>query len=182
MKNGAIRHLDISPFPASNPWERKCGFDSAWNPADHVAEIGTGGNAVTMANLFNLFNAGICSANYTNFGADTGFPQAGEYHSEFKVSHNGMTWHARVRYTVTGSKAGAFFVDEGIAVPADLINTLEYAVDGVTVAHGGVFSAMVDAMTASSTDAPGATLTVKPSAAGSVVFTGNAELICVTKS
>ncbi len=185
LKTGTLRHLDL-PFSASDPDNlvKKCGLDGFWDPAAHTDEVEPSG-AVTLSLLVGTHNAGICSAGFANpagFNDDIGFPQTGTYHSEFKVVDSGMTWHGRIRYTASGTSAGKTFISEGISVPGDIDNTLVYEVNGVVTAHSDVFNAIVDTLTASTTDAPSATLAIRPGTGEAVIFTGLLELICVEKS
>jgi hypothetical protein len=184
LQNGTIVHLDV-PFNAADPniFRKKCGLQGFWDPAAAVNEVAPLMTPVTIATLFQLENTGICAAGFTasSFGTGEGFPVAGTYRKEFKVAHMGMTWHLRLRVTVSGSAAGATFTSEGIAVPADLQTTLVYEVDGVVTPHDGVAAAAIAALTASTTDAPGFTLDVRESGAGQIVLTAVVEIICVQK-
>lgn len=182
---GTIVHLDV-PYNAAdaNIFRKKCGLQGYWNPAAAINEVAPLATPVTIASLFQLENTGICAAGFTatSFGTGEGFPVAGTYRKEFKVSHMGTTWHVRVRILVSGSSAGATFAAEGIVVPGDLETTLVYEVDGAVTAHADVATAAIAALAASATDAPGFTLTVRETPAGPVVFTAVVQLICVQKS
>ena len=185
LLGGTIVHLDV-PYNASdsNIFRKKCGLQGYWNPAAAVNEVAPFTTPVTIATLFQLENTGICAAGFTSssFGTGEGFPVAGTYRKEFKVSHLASTWHVRVRISVSGTNAGHTFASEGITVPTDLQNTLVYEVDGVVTPHDNVASAGIAALLASTTEAPGFTLDVRESGAGPIVFTAIVELICIQKS
>jgi hypothetical protein len=185
LLSGTIVHLDV-PYDAgdSNIFRKKCGLQGYWDPAEAIDEVAPAMTPVTIASLFTLENTGICATGFTStsFGTGEGFPVAGTYRKEFKVSHLAFTWHVRVRIRVSGTNAGHTFASEGIAVPADLQNTLVYEVDGVVTAHDAVGPAGIGALMASTTEAPGFTLDVREDAAGPIVFTAIIEIICVEKS
>ena len=185
LLSGTIVHMDV-PYDAgdANIFRKKCGLQGYWDPAAAVNEVAPLTTPVTIASLFDLENTGICATGFTStsFGTGEGFPAAGTYRKEFKVSHLASTWHVRVRIAVSGTNAGHTFASEGITVPDDLESTLVYEVDGVVTAHADVGSAAIAALLASTTEAPGFTLGVRESALGPVVFTAIVELICVEKS
>ncbi|MEW8153608.1 MAG: hypothetical protein AB2794_01280, partial [Candidatus Thiodiazotropha endolucinida] len=106
---------------------------------------------------------------------------AGTYRKEIKAAHQGTTYHLRFRAVVSGSSAGNTFTSEGIT-PSTGLRTLIYSVDGAETPHDGVFSALVNAMSASTSAAPGATIEVRKSAGGAVVYTAIIEVICVSTS
>jgi hypothetical protein len=182
---GTIVHMDV-PYDAgdANIFRKKCGLQGYWDPAAAVNEVAPITTPVTIATLFDLENTGICATGFTSssFGTGEGFPVAGTYRKEFKVSHMTSTWHVRVRISVSGTNAGHTFASEGITVPDDLTDTLVYEVDGVVTAHDSVAGAAIAAFAASTTEAPGFTLDVRESGAGPIVFTAIVELICIEKS
>jgi hypothetical protein len=178
-------HLDV-PFNASDPdiYRKKCGLQGFWNPAAAIDEVAAFVTPVTLSSLITSENAGICAANFDNgsFGTGEGFPVAGTYRKEFKVTDAGTTWHLRLRITVSGTSAGNTFADETIAVPADIENTLVYEIDGLATPHANVIPAGIAALAADMDDAPSFTLDVRKSAAGPIVFTAVVEIICVSKA
>jgi len=179
---GTIVHMDV-PYDAGDPdiFRKKAGLGSYWDPAAAVNEVGASVLPITLSGLIQFDNAGIAAAGFTSssFGTGEGFPAAGTYHKEFKVAHMGTTWLLRVRCTVSGSSAGNTFASEGIAVPADIENTLVYEVDGNPTPQPDILNAAVVALMANGTDAPTFTLDVRLNGAGPVVFTAKVELICV---
>ena len=184
LKNGTVVHLDV-PFNGADPdiFKKKCGREGFWNPAAAVNEIPPITTPVTIASLFQVENLGICAAGFdvNSFGTGEGFPAAGTYRKEFKVAHMGMTYHVRTRITVSGTSAGVTFASAGIAVPDDIENTVVYEVDGVVYPHADLIARGIDALAASTTDAPSYRLDVRLSAPGAIVFTAVVELICVSK-
>ncbi|MBT2989408.1 MAG: hypothetical protein KME65_10640 [Candidatus Thiodiazotropha sp. (ex Ctena orbiculata)] len=190
LESGTLVYLDV-PFNGgdSDIYRKKCGLEGFWNPADNINEISLsniGLDPATDPNITNLVlfgNAGICADGFNNssFGVGEGFPVAGTYRKEIKAAHQGTTYHLRSRAVVSGSSAGNTFASEGIT-PATDLSTLVYSVDGVVTPHDDVFSAVVAAMSASTSAAPGATVEVRTSAGGPVIFTAAIEVICVSAS
>ncbi|MEW8469629.1 MAG: hypothetical protein AB2637_13940 [Candidatus Thiodiazotropha sp.] len=190
LESGTLLYLDL-PFNGSDSdiYRKKCGLEGFWNPADNINEISLssiGLDPATAPNITNLVlfgNAGICADGFNNssFGSGEGFPVAGTYRKEIKAAHQGTTYHLRFRAVVSGSSAGNTFASEGIT-PATDLSTLVYSVDGVVTPHDDVFSAIVTAMSASTSSAPGATVEVRMSAGGAVIFTAAIEVICVSAS
>lgn len=180
-----IVHLDV-PFNAGDAdiYRKKCGLEGYWNPAAAVDEVAAFVTPVTLSSLITAENAGICAANFDNgsFGTGEGFPVAGTYRKEFKVTDQGTTWHMRLRITVSGTSAGNTFAAESISVPGDIESTLVYEIDGLATPHGNVIAAGINALAADMDDAPSFTLDVRKSAAGPIVFTAVVELICVSKT
>jgi len=174
------------PFNAADPdiFKKKCGLQGFWNPAAAVDEVAPLVTPVTISSLFEVENLGICATGFDagSFGTGEGFLAAGTYRKEFKVAHNGMTWHIRARITVSGTSAGKTFASEGIAVPADIEGTLAYEVNGQPTSHAAVFPTAVGQLTADVDDAPSYTLDVRKTGAGPIVFTVVVELICVEKT
>ncbi|MCB1773069.1 MAG: hypothetical protein KDI88_05595 [Gammaproteobacteria bacterium] len=187
LLNGTLLYLD-EPWNGNDPdtYRNKCGLEGFWDPTTHVNEISLQdigldpNNAPTITDLVLFGNSGICAANFDNgsFGTGEGFPVAGTYRHEVKAALAGQTWHFRFRAIVSGPVAGNTFAAEGLAPSTDL-ETLVYAVDGITTPHDGVFDAVVSAMTVSGADAPGATVEVRRSANEPVIFTTIIEVICV---
>ena len=183
LQNGSYVHLDV-PFGAgpADIFQRKCGLEGFWNPADNVDEI-AGASPLTIASVFIAGNAGICAAGFDagSFGMGEGFPVAGTYRKEFKVAHMAMTYHARLRVVVTGTSAGNKFTDEGLANPPDFDNDLVYEVDGTVTPHADVLNAMIAALVVVTDTAPTATLGVRLASGGPVIWTAKVEIICVAK-
>lgn len=148
IRQGALLYLDV-PFDINDPLiiKKKCGFENSWNPVDNTDEIPPAQSPVTLSDLFLSGNAGICAAGFTtsSFGLGEGFPEAGTYRKEFKAALMGVTYHVRLRVTVSGSSAGNTFRSEGIAVPGDIQNTLIYEVDGATTAHADLLDTVATA-------------------------------------
>ncbi|MCG7905570.1 MAG: hypothetical protein JAY95_03475, partial [Candidatus Thiodiazotropha taylori] len=190
LSSGTLLYLDV-PFNGSDSdiYRKKCGLEGFWNPADNSAEISLSSigldpaNAPNVTDLVLFGNAGICADGFNNssFGVGEGFPVAGTYRKEIKASHQGTTYHLRFRAVVSGTSAGNTFSSEGIT-PSTGLSTLVYHVNGVETDHDGVFAALVNAMSASSSAAPGATIEVRKSAGGAVIFTAAVEVICVSSS
>ncbi|MEW8508526.1 MAG: hypothetical protein AB2598_17665 [Candidatus Thiodiazotropha sp.] len=190
LESGTLVYLDL-PFNGSDSdiYRKKCGLEGFWNPADNVNEISLsniGLDPATAPNITNLVlfgNAGICADGFNNssFGVGEGFPVAGTYRKEIKAAHQGTTYHLRFRALVSGSSAGNTFTAEGIT-PATDLSTLVYSVDGVVTSHDEVFSAIVSALSASTSSAPGARVEVRMNAGGAVIFTAVIEVICVSTS
>ena len=179
LLNGTYLYLDV-PFNGSDPniYVKKCGLDANWNPADNTDEVAPASTPVTIADLFVSGNAGICADGFDNgsFGTGEGFPVAGTYRKEIKVSHMGATYHVRFRISVTGSAAGEKFSDRGITVPTDLQSTLGYQVDGVDQVHADVLTAIAGAMTSPSARAM---LDVFDMPGGTLLLSALIEIICV---
>ncbi len=182
---GTLLYLDV-PFDGNDPSiiKKKCGFESFWNPADNVDEVPPPQMSVTIADILTAGNAGICATGFTvsSFGVGEGFPEAGVYRKEFRAAFMGMTYHVRLRVTVSGTSAGNTFAAEGITVPDDIQNTLVYEVNGTPTPHNDVLSAVVNAFTASSTAAPSVVLNIRRSVSTPVILSANVEIICVAKS
>jgi hypothetical protein len=190
LLSGTLIYLDV-PFNGgdSDIYRKKCGLQGYWNPADNSAEISLasiGLDPVGAPNITDLVlfgNAGICAEGFNNgsFGVGEGFPVAGTYRKEIKATYQGTTYHLRFRAVVSGTSAGNSFSTEGIT-PSTGLRTLVYSVNGVDTPHDDLFSALVAAMSASTSSAPGATIEVRKSAGGAVVFTSVIEVICVATS
>ena len=183
LLNGALTFRDV-PFSGSDPdnFQKKCGFESFWDPANNINDVtpaGVGITSITLAQLFNNGNAGICAAGAMPTNTISGLPAAGTYRTEVKVASGGSSWHLRLRSVVSGSSAGNEFVTESISVPADIENTLEYTVNGTVTPHDDVFMAIVNAV---STDGEAVTLGMRKTAGGATVVSVAIELICVSKS
>lgn len=184
IQNGTFVYLDV-PFDGGDPdiLLKKCGFEGFWNPADNIDPVAPMDVfiplPVTIQSLFQTGNAGICTTNFVNFGLDEGFPRAGVYRKEVKVSHAGSTWHTRLRFTISGTAAGNSFASEGISTfGGDDIANLIYEVNGKVVPHADVLTE-VYALHAPS---PGAHIDVRKTALGPIVWTADVEFICATKS
>jgi hypothetical protein len=179
LTNGTFLYLDV-PFDGGDPdiYSKKCGLDLFWNPADNTDEIAPVATPVTIADLFQFGNAGICAAGFDNgsFGTGEGFPVAGTYRKEIRVSHMGATYLVRIRVTVTGASAGATFDSLGITVPDDLENTLGYLVDGTAQVHADVLTAVCSAF-----QSPTVTvmLDVLDTPGGVTLLSALIELLCV---
>ncbi|MEW8459782.1 MAG: hypothetical protein AB2653_05700 [Candidatus Thiodiazotropha endolucinida] len=190
LESGTLLYLDV-PFNGSDSdiYRKKCGLEGFWNPSDNTDEISLSAigldpaDAPNITDLVLFGNAGICADGFNNssFGVGEGFPVVGTYRKEIKAAHQGTTYHLRFRAVVSGSSAGNTFTSEGIT-PSTGLRTLIYSVDGAETPHDGVFSALVNAMSASTSAAPGATIEVRKSAGGAVVFTAVIEVICVSTS
>jgi len=179
LLNGTFLYLDV-PFDAGDAdiFRKKCGLNTFWNPVDNVDEIAPAATPVTISDLFVTGNAGICAAGFNNssFGTGEGFPVAGTYRKEFKVTDMGVTYLVRTRVSVTGSAAGDTFMSRGITVPGDLEMTLSYRVDGVPALHDDVLVAITNAL--QSPDAM-TILDVLDMAGGTTILTALIEVICV---
>lgn len=177
LLSGTFLYHDV-PFNGADPdiFVKKCGLGAFWNPADNTDEIAPAMVPVTVSDLFVTGNAGICSTGFANFGTDEGLPQAGTYRKEFKVTHMAVTYLVRVRVTVAGAFAGDTWTSLGIAVPADLENTLGYEVDGTNVVHDDVLTAIAGAL--GSPDAT-TTLEVFDTPGGTSLLTALIEVLCV---
>ncbi|MHC4137350.1 MAG: hypothetical protein ACYS0K_20565 [Planctomycetota bacterium] len=181
LQSGTYTYRDV-PFDAGDAdiFRKKCGLGVFWNPAASTEEI----PAPAPLNLMTAYaagNSGICATGFdnTSFGTGEGFPVAGTYRKEFKVAHMGATYLVRLRVTVTGTSAGNKFTDEGLNNPPDFLNELFYEVDGTTTPHADVANAIIAALTVVADTAPNATLGVKKSAGGAVVWQAKIEFICV---
>ncbi len=189
MTTGAVTYLDI-PFNGADPdiYKKKCGLEGFWNPVNNVNEVSPGPlgiTAITIAQLLNFGNSGICSDGFNNasFGVDEGFPVAGVYRNEHKAMLGNTTYHLRWRATTSGTAAGESFADLGLTYSGagnDVENTLVYEVNGAVTPHADVYAAMVNAMTVVAGDAPSATLVVKQGS--TAIFQVVLEFICVTKT
>jgi len=176
---GSFLYRDV-PFAGGDPdiYRKKCGLGAFWDPAASTDEIPPSmsfQDPPVLSDFFVFGNAGICSTNYDMTFAD-GLPVAGVYRKEFKVSHMGVTYHARIRVTVSGAAAGSSFAALTIAVPADLENTVGYEVDGVNTTHANVLIALANALTA---PAASTTLDVLDAPGGNVLMTALVEFLCV---
>jgi len=183
LQNGTVVYLDVPFVDTANIYSQKCGLEGFWNPADNTQEIAAP-TPLNLANIYGAGNSGICATgfNITSFGTGEGFPVAGTYRKEFKVAHMGSTYHVRLRVTVTGASAGNKFTDEGLANPPDFISELFYEVDGTPTTHADVANDIFAALTVLADTAPNATLGVKKSASGAVVWQAKIEFICVALS
>lgn len=179
LLSGTFLYLDV-PFNAADLdiFSKKCGLGSFWDPADNIDEVAPVNVPVTVADLFQFGNAGICAAGFDNgsFGTGEGLPVAGTYRKEFKVAHLGTTYLVRTRVTVTGSSAGDTWTSLGVTVPADLENTLGYEVDGAAVVHDDVLTAIAGAL-----QSPDATvmLDVFDMPGGTLLLSAMVEVLCV---
>ncbi len=179
LVGGTFLYLDV-PFNGAdaNIYKKKCGLDSFWNPSDNTDEIAPFSTPVTVSSLFQTGNAGICASGFNNgsFGTGEGFPVAGVYRKEFKVTHMAMTYLVRTRVTVTGVAAGDTFASRSITVPGDLETTLGYEVDGTAEVHANVLTAIAMAMAS-----PDATvmLDILDAPGGNLLLSALVEIICV---
>lgn len=179
LLSGTFLYKDV-PFNAADPdiFVKKCGLGAFWNPADNTDEVAPVNVPVTVSDLFVFGNAGICATGFdsSSFGTGEGLPQAGTYRKEFKVSNAGTTYLVRVRVSVSGPAAGATWNSLGIAVPADLENTLGYEVDGTPVLHDDVLTAIATALAS-----PSATvvLDVFDTPGGGLLLSALVEVLCV---
>jgi hypothetical protein len=179
LQNGTFLYRDV-PFNGADPniFVKKCGLGAFWDPAESTDEIAPPSVPVRLADLFQFGNAGICAAGFDNgsFGTGEGLPVAGTYRKEFKVAHLGTTYLVRARVTVSGPSAGATWASLGIAVPADLENTLGYEVDGTPSLHDDVLTDIAAAL--QSPDAS-VTLDVFDMPGGGALLSAVIEVICV---
>ncbi|HEX6885434.1 MAG TPA: hypothetical protein VF530_18810 [Planctomycetota bacterium] len=177
LLSGTFLYRDV-PFNGADPdiFVKKCGLGAFWDPADNTDEIAPAMVPVTLSDLFVTGNAGICSTGFANFGADEGLPQAGIYRKEFKVTNGGVTYLVRVRVTVAGAFAGDTWTSLGIAVPADLENTLGYEVDGTAVLHDDVLTEISSAIASPDVTT---TLEVFDTPGGTSLLTALIEVLCV---
>lgn len=179
LLGGTYLYLDV-PFDGGDPniYKKKCGLGSFWNPADNTDEIAPPASPVTISDLLQFGNAGICAAGFDNgsFGTGEGFPVAGTYRKEFKVAFMGTTYLVRVRVTVTGPAAGDTFASRSISVPSDVENTLGYLVDGTAQAHDDVLVAISNALTSPSSSAM---LDVLDAPGGATLLSALIEVLCV---
>jgi len=179
LLNGTFLYLDV-PFNGADLdiFKKKCGLGAFWDPADNVDEIAPLATPVTIADLLVFGNAGICAAGFDNgsFGTGEGFPVAGTYRKEIKVTHLGTTYHVRLRVTVTGPAAGDTFASRGITVPADITGTLSYEIDGAVEPHATVLPALATALAS-----PDSTvmLDVLDGPGGNLLVSAQIEVICV---
>jgi hypothetical protein len=183
LQNGTYVYLDVPFVDTVNIYRQKCGLEGFWNPADNTQEI-PGPAPLTPADIYLSGNSGICALGFdnTSFGNGEGFPVAGTYRKEFKVAHMGSTYHVRLRVTVTGASAGNKFTDEGLTNPPDFTTELFYEVDGTPTPHDDVANDIFAALTVLADTAPNATLGVKKSAGGAVIWQAKIEFICVAVS
>jgi len=182
LQAGTYIYLDVPFVDTATIYRRKCGLEGSWNPADNTQEI-PGPAPLTLGAIYASGNSGICAAGFdnTSFGNGEGFPIAGTYRKEFKLAHLGTTYHVRLRVTVTGASAGNKFTDEGLNNPPDFTSELFYEVDGTPTPHADVANDITAALTVVTDTAPNATLGVKKSAGGAVVWQAKIEFICVAK-
>lgn len=184
LQNGTYTYLDV-PYDGGDPniFVKKCGLEGFWNPTDNTQEV-PGPAPINLMDIYASGNSGICATGFTSssFGVGEGFPAAGTYRKEFKVAHMGSTYHVRLRVTVTGTSAGNTFTAEGLSNPPDFVNDLFYEVDGTATPHNDVANAIFAALTVVADTAPNATLGVKKSAGGAVVWQAKIEFICVSVS
>ena len=182
LSTGALSFLDV-PFNMADAdnFKKKCGLEGFWDPAANVNEVtpaSVGMTEITLSQLLTNGNAGICTATSSPMNFITGFPVAGTYRAEIKTAKGGSTWQLRFRAAASGTSAGNDFAAEGIAVPGDIENVLEYKVNGVVTAHADLLAAIVDA---ASTSGDAIEVDVSKTAGGPVVFSASIELICVTR-
>ena len=176
---GTFLYKDV-PFDNTDPdiFKKKCGLDTFWNPADNTDDVAPPQVPVTIADLFQFGNAGICAAGFDfgSFGTGEGLPVTGTYRKEFLVAHLGVTYLVRVRVSVIGPSAGATWASLGVAVPADLQSTLGYEVNGVSVLHDNVLTALAGAL-----ESPDATvvLDVLDTPGGGSLLSALIEVLCV---
>ncbi len=182
LSTGALSFLDV-PFNMADAdnFKKKCGLEGFWDPANNVNEVPEAilGGPVTLSQLLTNGNAGICTATSSPMNFITGFPVAGTYRAEIKAAKGGSTWHLRFRALASGTSAGNTFTAEGVTVPGDIENVLEYKVNGVVTAHADLLTAIVDA---ASTSGDAILFEASKTAGGPVVFSASIELICVTRS
>jgi len=183
LLTGSVMFLDV-PFNGGDPdnFKKKCGLDTFWDPANNINEVSpasVGMISITLSQLLANGNAGICTAGSTPANFLTGFPSAGKYRGELKFSKGGSTWHMRMRGTVTGPSAGNTFNAEGISVPGDIENALEYKIDGVVTPHDDLFKELVNAFSASANEV---VFSVSRTAGGDPVMGVEVEMICATKN
>jgi hypothetical protein len=182
LQNGTYIYLDVPFVDTADIYREKCGLEGFWNPAASTQEI-PGPLPLNLVNIYAAGNSGICATgfNNTSFGTGEGFPVAGTYRKEFKVAHLAMTYLVRVRVAVTGPSAGNTFTAEGLNNPPDFSTDLFYEVDGTATPHADVANAIFAALTVVTDTAPNATLGVKKTAGGAVVWQAKIEFICVAK-
>ncbi|MFT5154025.1 MAG: hypothetical protein ACI841_004032, partial [Planctomycetota bacterium] len=155
-------------------YQRKCGFEGLWNPANNTDEIPPRSNDFVLSDFFVTGNAGICSEDFSNFGTDLGFPVAGTYRKELKVSHLGVTYQVRIRVVVSGDAEGVTFASQAIAVPSDLEDTLGYEIDGTDTDHDDVLTGIIDALPSNSIQ-----LDILDTPGGNVLCTAQIVFLCV---
>jgi len=179
LTNATFLYLDV-PFDAADLdiFKKKCGLDSFWDPTASTAEVAPPAAPVTISDLYLFGNAGICAAGFDNmsFGTGEGFPVAGTYRKEFKLTSGADTYLVRVRVTVAGAAAGDTFMTRGLTVPGDLETTLGYEVDGTNQAHDDVLPALVAALQAPDASV---TLDVLDMPGGATLLTALIEVIGV---
>lgn len=179
LLGGTYLYLDV-PFDGGDPniYRKKCGLGNFWNPGDNTDEIAPPASPVTISDLLQFGNAGICAAGFDNgsFGTGEGFPVAGTYRKEFKVAHMGTTYLVRVRVSVTGPAAGDTFASRSISVPTDIENTLAYEVDGTPQVHDDVLVAVSNALTSPGSSAM---LDVLDAPGGATLLSALVEVLCV---
>jgi hypothetical protein len=179
LLTGALAFLDV-PFDATDAdnFKKKCGLEGFWDPTKNLDEITPavkGMTEVTLSQLLQNGNAGICTTGSAPLNFVTGFPVAGTYRTEIKAAKGGSTWHLRLRTVASGISAGEVYVID----PMEIENDFEYKVNGTVTTHAGLLPAIVNAV-ALSNDA--VVFDVSKIAGDPSVFNGSLELICVTKS
>jgi hypothetical protein len=183
LASGTYTYLDV-PYDGGDPniFVKKCGLQGFWNPADNTQEV-SGPSPLTISSAYLAGNSGICATGFdnTSFGSGEGLPVAGIYRKEFRVAFQADTYHVRLRVTVTGTSAGSKWTDLGLNNPPDFVNDLFYEVDGTPTPHADVTNAIIAALLVVADTAPNATLGVKLSAGGAVVWQARIEFICVAK-
>jgi hypothetical protein len=179
MRDGVVSYLDV-PFNGADPsiYKKKCGFETLFDPTKNTDIIPVSGSPKLAAVLLTG-HGGICSDNFMAFGTDDGFPSVGVYRKEFKVAHMGATYHVRARVTALGPSAGQKFSANGIAVPADIQNTLVYKLAGMTTAHDALWPTIANLLSSTGNTLPGVDLAVEK--AGNTLFQAKIELICASK-
>ena len=184
LLTGALSFLDV-PFDGldGDNFKKKCGLEGFWDPTNNVDEVtpaGVGMTAITLSQLLNNGNAGICTATSSPMNFITGFPVAGTYRADIRAAKGGTTWQLRFRAVASGTSAGNDFASEGVDVlGGDIETVLEYKVNGVVTTHANLFTAIVNA---ASTSGDAILFEASKTAGGPTVFSASIELICVTKS
>lgn len=180
MRDGVVTYLDV-PFNGADPniYKKKCGFETFFDPATNTDMIPVAGSP-KLATILMTGHGGICADGFSgNFGADDGFPGQGVYRKEFKVAHMGRTYHVRARVTARGPAAGQKFSAHGIAVPADIQNTLVYRLAMMPTTHDNLWPTIANLLSSDGTVFPGVDLAVDKG--GTALFQAKLELICAAR-
>ncbi len=148
-----------------------CGTQGTWDPSDAAAFDVTKDLAMAdaMADLLaGMFgHVFICNTGFGfTAGASEGFHDATAYRGELTFAANGITYRARVRFTVTGTDAGKTLASLGLTTA------------GVTLTDGSgtpiaTVGAMRDLLAANPT-----AITVNAVAGGTTRITATGGFIC----